>query len=165
MAAETTIVAGTTIARHGWAALIRGRSGQGKSDLALRAISQPLQLPGEADTEPFRLVSDDQTQLEYHDGCVVSSAPDALRGRLEVRGIGIISTPFVARIPLVVIVDISSTQIERLPEYPGATEMLLGNSMDIISVSAFESSAPLKIALALTRAAASRSPPNHADTT
>lgn len=153
MAAETAIVAGTTIARHGSALLIRGRSGQGKSDLALRAIAQPILLPGEADAEPFQLVSDDQTRLEARDGKIYSSAPASLRGLLEVRGIGIIPTSFVTAVPLVLIVDLAAPEVERLPDYPGATETLLGCPMDIITVSAFESSAPLKIALALARSA------------
>ena len=79
-----TIVAGTTIARDGYGVLLRGASGRGKSDLALRALSAPLLLPGEQSAQTFELVSDDQTVLTLVNGTLLASAPAALRGKLEV---------------------------------------------------------------------------------
>lgn len=148
---KSGIVSGTTIARQGWAVLIRGKSGQGKSDLALRAICQPIRLPGETGSQPFQLVSDDQTVLTLRDGLLMTSPPEALRDLIEVRGIGIVSAPSVSGLPLALIVDLAGREIERLPDYPGPTDDLLGGVADVVSVAPFEASAPLKIALALAR--------------
>lgn len=156
MVAETQIVAATTIARHGGAVLLRGASGQGKSDLALRAICRPLQLPGEAAPAPFRLVSDDQTVLTVAQGTVRASPPGPLRDLLEVRGIGIIQAPSVIDVPLALVVDLTNTDIERMPEFPGACQWLLGHCFDVVQVAPFELSAPEKIALALERSMAAR---------
>jgi HPr kinase/phosphorylase len=65
---------GSCVARAGAAVLLLGPPGSGKSDLALRLIGRG-----------FALVADDQVRL---DGRAVS-APEALHGMLEVRGLGI----------------------------------------------------------------------------
>ena len=160
MVAETGHIAGTTIARQGWAALIRGGSGAGKSDLALRAISHPIRLPGETALEPFQLISDDQTFLSLRNGTLFTSPPETLRGLIEVRGIGIVSVPSATEVPLALIVDLTETEIERLPAYPGQSEVLHGCSVDVVRVSPFEASAPIKIALALARSIEHRTSAN-----
>jgi HPr kinase/phosphorylase len=55
------------------AALIRGASGAGKSDLALRCISLPMlaHIPHRAE-----LVSDDQVRLRNVDGAIEVSPPE-----------------------------------------------------------------------------------------
>ena len=58
------LVHGTTVEIAGQAVLIRGPSGSGKSDLALRLIDGGAQL-----------VADDQTELSPRDGRLVASAP------------------------------------------------------------------------------------------
>lgn len=134
--------------------LLRGRSGQGKSDLALRAICRPMRLPGEAVAEPFELVSDDQTVLRAARGRVLASPPETLRGMLELRGIGIVSVPFATGLPLALVVDLTDAPVERLPAYPGATVTLLGGRFDVVEIAPFEASAPEKIAFALARSVA-----------
>src|SRR5437868_8909684 len=69
----------STVALDGRAVVIAGRSGSGKSDLALRLLDRG-----------FVLVSDDQTIVRKVDGKLVASAPPTIRGKLEVRGIGIV---------------------------------------------------------------------------
>jgi serine kinase of HPr protein (carbohydrate metabolism regulator) len=156
VAAETETIHATTIARHGHAVLLRGTSGAGKSDLALRAIMRPLLLPGDASPAPFELVSDDRTVLHLAGDSVVASAPEPLRGLLEVRGIGIVALPSLGDVPLALVVDLSAGEIERLPEYPGARTTLLGRAFDVVEIAPFEASAPEKVALALARATAWR---------
>lgn len=152
VADDRQVLAGTTIARHGVAALIRGRSGCGKSDLALRAICTPLLLPGETLATSFQLVSDDMTVITRHGHQLTASAPVALLDKLEVRGIGIIAMPGLAQAPLRLIVDLVDGQIERLPDDPGPQERLLGIAVDLVEIRAMEASAPVKVALALERA-------------
>ncbi len=156
MAAETIRVAATAIARQGHAVLLRGASGQGKSDLALRAICRPLQLPGELSPQPFQLVSDDQTVLKVAGDQVVASPPDPLRDLLEVRGIGIVRARSSAGLPLALVVDLTNSAIERLPDFPGAYAMLLDRQFDLVQIAPFEASAPEKIALALARSTKGR---------
>src|SRR5260370_41307349 len=61
------------------AVLLRGPSGSGKSDLALRLIE------GGA-----RLIAADQTHLAKKGHALIASPPPALAGLIEVRGVGIV---------------------------------------------------------------------------
>ena len=65
------------IGRHG--VLLLGRSGSGKSDLALRLIDQGAVL-----------VADDRTILFVEKGLLYARAPSSIRGLIEVRGVGIV---------------------------------------------------------------------------
>ena len=62
--------------------LIRGPSGIGKSDLALRLIDTGA-----------RLVADDRVDLMISNNDAVARAPETLAG-LEVRGLGVLRFPF-----------------------------------------------------------------------
>ena len=100
------------------AILLRGRSGSGKSDLALRLISSPGPdwLVGTA-----RLVGDDQILLRQQEGRLIARAPQKLSGVLEVRGCGLIRLPHRALLDsaqpvlLVDLIDQGET-VERFPE-------------------------------------------------
>jgi HPr kinase/phosphorylase len=99
---------GTTVAIDGRAVLLRGPSGAGKSDVALRLIDGGAVL-----------VSDDRTELVREGDRLVARAPEALRNRMEVRGVGIVTIPAVVRAPLVLVVDLAPPeQVPRLPD-PG----------------------------------------------
>ncbi len=89
----------------GWAGvLILGRSGSGKSGLALELIGQGA-----------RLVADDQTELRRDGDCIRLSAPAALRGRIELRGLGLLRVAPVSGVPLVLVVDQDRPEPVRLP--------------------------------------------------
>ena len=60
----------TCVAIDGRALLIEGRSGAGKSDLALRLIDRGA-----------TLVSDDYTRLTRSGDALIASAPETIRGR------------------------------------------------------------------------------------
>ena len=62
------------------AVLLMGASGAGKSDVALRLIAMGA-----------RLLSDDQTQLFDNNGRLFAAAPPSLHGRMEIRGVGILT--------------------------------------------------------------------------
>jgi len=130
-------VHGTSVALGGDGILLRGPSGSGKSDLALRLID------GGA-----RLVSDDQTELRVFGEELRMSAPPSIAGRLEVRGVGILRVPSVASAPLRLVVDlVPGAEIERLPE-PHFCDVL-GHSLRVLGLSPFEASAPAKLRAAL----------------
>ena len=99
--------------------LLRGPSGSGKSDLALRLID-----------DGAVLIADDRTALTHRDGSVVAQCPASIAGQLEVRGIGIVDFPYIAEATLSMIVDlVSSDQVDRLPVR--RMEELLGCRMQV----------------------------------
>lgn len=129
-------VHGTAVAQGDAAVLITGPSGSGKSDLALRLIDRG-----------WRLISDDYTVLRVDGDVLIAATAANIGGRLEVRGIGIVAVPSVDTVPLRLIADIDLTP-ERLPPHR-LSRSLLGISIPLIGVHAFEASAPVKIAWAL----------------
>jgi HPr kinase/phosphorylase len=130
-------VHGTSVALAGEGVLIRGPSGSGKSDLALRLID-----------EGARLIADDQTELRRLGGTVRLSAPAEIAGLLEVRGLGILRLPFTSA-PLRLVVDLveAGQPIERLPE--PLTCALAGLACPLLLLDPFTASAPAKLRWAL----------------
>ena len=128
----------------GVALLLRGASGAGKSDLALRLLDA-----GAA------LVADDQTCLQCEDGLLMASAPERLRGLLEIRGLGPVRMPAAAPAPVALLLDlVPLREVPRLPE--PRYESILDVTLPCLSLYPFEASAPIKAVRALTRAIESR---------
>ena len=73
---------GVLMAMYGCGVFLTGDSGTGKSELALRLIRR-----GHA------LVADDAPAFECHANRWIGRASDALHGRLQLRGIGVINVP------------------------------------------------------------------------
>jgi serine kinase of HPr protein (carbohydrate metabolism regulator) len=118
--------------------LIRGPSGSGKSDLALRLIDRGA-----------RLVSDDYTILSERGGRLSACAPERIAGKLEVRGVGILDLAPAADVPVCLVADLGQVP-ERLPDAHGETS-LLGTVLPALPLAALEASAPLKLEQALLR--------------
>ena len=136
----------TAIAIGHRAIIIRGPSGSGKSDLALRCLSVPA---SQLVASPARLVADDQVLVTRDGLSLVVSAPPTLLGRLEVRGLGIVDVDPEQDAKVILIVDlVDNSQIERLPD-PWPSAELLGLTLPRLCISAFEASAPLKLLAAL----------------
>ncbi|MEQ8746659.1 aldolase [Pyruvatibacter sp.] len=135
-------VHGSCVARGGRSALLRGTPGSGKSDLALRFLS----------TYPDAwLIADDQVVLTARNQQVIASAPAALRGLLEVRGLGLLRRAVPAAphaMPVCLIVDMMHTGTPPRIAEP-RFETLCGVLLPVIPIAPFEASAPLKLALAL----------------
>ncbi len=124
--------------------LLRGPSGSGKSDLALRLID------GGA-----RLVADDRVELTPAAGGLTASAPSVLKGKIEVRGLGIMTVDAVSASPLRLVVDlVAADEVERLPD-PATTEVM-GVRLPLARLAPFEASAVAKVRLALKAAAGAR---------
>lgn len=95
----------TTVAVAGRAALIRGASGSGKSALAL----QLLALGG-------ALVADDRTLVWQAGRSLMTDAPEAIRGGIEARGVGILRAPPAGPHPAALLIDMDEPRAARLPE-------------------------------------------------
>jgi HPr kinase/phosphorylase len=143
---RTLLVHGTCVAIGAKGVLIRGRSGAGKSDLALRLIDAGA-----------KLVADDQVRLRPSGVAPVATAPDSIRGLIEARGVGIVAVPTRASTRLRLIVDlVGPRSVPRLPEPRRVT--IAGADVPTIALTPFEGSAPLKVRLALRFGAGSTPP-------
>jgi serine kinase of HPr protein (carbohydrate metabolism regulator) len=118
--------------------LISGPSGSGKSDLALRLLDRG-----------FTLVSDDRTIVRKEGSRVVASAPVTIKGKLEIRGVGIVEMATASDIPVAMVVELTS-DIQRLPD-DSRERLILGTAIPLISIDAMTASAPSKVAVALDR--------------
>ena len=128
----------STVALDGRAVLIMGPSGSGKSDLALRLIDRG-----------FTLVSDDQTIVKKEGNKLLASAPSNIRGKLEIRGVGIVDMEMIDNAPIALAVELTS-DITRMPD-DSRERPMLGIGIPLISVDAMTASAASKVALALDR--------------
>lgn len=139
-------VHGTAVALGGRAVLIRGPSGSGKSDLALRCLALPPVLEG---WPRAALVSDDQVVLVRTAGGIEMRAPSTIAGRIEVRGVGIVNVPHVPSAELSLVADLAAPdEVARYPIEPQTAE-ILGASYPLVRIAPFEASAPVKLLLAL----------------
>ena len=115
--------------------LIEGPAGAGKSDLALRCLA-----------EGFQLVADDRVALWVSAGRLFGRAPETLFGRLEIRGLDVVSVP---ALPLAeVALAVRCGAPERIPD-PAFAE-ILGVSAPLIALDPREASAPAKLSRALS---------------
>ncbi|SIT15145.1 HPr kinase/phosphorylase [Insolitispirillum peregrinum] len=117
--------------------LLRGPSGSGKSDLALRLIDQGAMLVG-----------DDYCQYQARDGVLHASPQPTIPGLLEVRGLGIIRLPWRPEIPVRLIVDLTpDPQPERMPA--PEQDQICGLSLPVVRLNPFQASAVAKVRLAV----------------
>ena len=139
--ATTICVHATALAIGAAGVLLRGPSGSGKSDLALRLVD------GGA-----LLIADDQVMLRRDGDRLIAgyppAAPAALRGRLEVRGLGLMPVAAAGAVPLCLVVDLEPGRaIERLP--PPASAYYLGVALPLLRLDPFAASAAAQVRLAV----------------
>ncbi len=131
--------------------LLRGTPGSGKSDLALRLIDAGA-----------KLVADDAVEVRREGSHLIArlppSAPDAVRGRIEVRGLGIMAVPSVAECRLDLVIDlVPADAVERVPE--PATAELMRVELPLLRLNGWEPSAAAKVRLAVRAGPRSIIPP------
>ena len=85
--------------------LIVGRSGSGKSSLAINLIALGS-----------KLVADDQCELVKKNNRFSVSKPASLPNSIEIRGIGLVSVPMVVETSLDWVVDMDEVETERMPD-------------------------------------------------
>lgn len=132
-----------------------GPPGSGKSDLALRMI---MRSPGAICQNAPRLICDDYVRLKLvqNEGCSsVSVEPggDAIKGLLEVRGVGLVPVPFTEMADLSLVVELvgPETEIERLPDDASTTVCVFGQPVRRLHIRPFEASAVDRILIAISQ--------------
>ena len=128
----------TSVAIEDLGVLIRGKSGIGKSDLALRLIDSGA-----------TLISDDLTICKKIDDYLYLYPHSETKGLLEVREIGIMTVPYVENIKLTLVVELVEKQFERIPRTMNCN--ILGIKFPKIKISGKSSSAVAKIKIKLNQ--------------
>lgn len=101
--------------------LILGKSGSGKSGLALRMIAMGAQL-----------VSDDRVQVDATpDGTLIARAPARIAGLIEARSVGLLRVASADMATLRLVVDLDTAPEARLPQHRHIT--ILGCELELIS--------------------------------
>jgi HPr kinase/phosphorylase len=122
MAAETTLHASCVVVGEA-GILIRGPSASGKSRLAWEIVVQ-----GERGGRFARLVGDDRVRVENRNGRVVAHAVASVAGKIEVRGMGLLTLPYEKAVILRWVVDLVEDP-PRLPEPAERAATLCGVSL------------------------------------
>ena len=118
--------------------LIRGKSGSGKSDLALRLIDSGA-----------TLVSDDLTICKKIGDYLYLYPHLKTKGLLEVREIGIMTVPYIENIKLTLVVELVEEEFERIPRMMSCS--ILGMKFPKIKIFGKSSSAVAKIKIKLNQ--------------
>jgi serine kinase of HPr protein (carbohydrate metabolism regulator) len=101
------------------------------------------------------LISDDYCEIEKSDGGINLSAPAAIAGRLEVRGLGIMHFPCRSSARLGLIVELAANaSIERMPDK--TSEIFEGVAVRWVSVDPTHASSDAKVRLAVAELEGSR---------
>jgi HPr kinase/phosphorylase len=147
------LVNGTAVAWRGEGILILGPTGSGKSDLTLRLIDAGA-----------TLIADDVVEMVREGHALLLSfppeGPAELKGKMEVKGLGIMSVPAAPpRVALALVVR--STPKENVELVPDSLESeWLGLQVATIGIGLLEPSAPAKVRLALAKLTRSIIPPS-----
>ena len=81
---NSKIIHASSVDINGKGVVILGKSGAGKSNLAIKLISMGA-----------KLISDDQTHFRLKENKIIISKPETTPNFIEARGIGLIKVPFV----------------------------------------------------------------------
>lgn len=135
--ADTANIHATCISIGGKGVLLLGDSGSGKSDVALRLID------GGA-----LLVADDRVDVARHKNSLAAAPPKNIAGKMEARGVGILTLPYAEHVPLKLAVSlVARDKVERLPDAQFFD--CLGVKLPLLSLYPFDESSCAKIRLAL----------------
>lgn len=112
VAGPSCVIQASTIVIGGRALAIEGPPGSGKSTLALALIDRGAVLIG-----------DDAVTLTRDGNAIIASPPPNIAGLFEVRGVGLITLPIAAPMPLALVLTLGETP-ERLPETAPTRDVL-----------------------------------------
>ena len=102
---DSLIMHATCVDINGSGVLIVGRSGSGKSSLAINLIALGS-----------TLVADDQCEIVKKNNKLCVFKPTSLPSSIEIRGIGLVSVPMVVETSLDWVVNMDEAEKERMPD-------------------------------------------------
>jgi HPr kinase/phosphorylase len=141
---EAQTVHASAVAIGATGVLIRGKSGSGKSSLALGLIM--------ADRKRRLLVADDRVILSARDGGLLASAPEEIAGLLEVRGQGLLPFPHLPSVKIGLVVDIVAAHAApRMPEPADSETKLCGVALPRLFLPIGICDGPVRVRLAVER--------------
>ena len=114
-----TILHASCVALAGRGLLIAGASGRGKSSLALRMMALGA-----------TLVADDRVALRRSGDVVLATAPAAISGMIEARGLGLLHADPAGPVPVFALLDLDREETDRLP--PARHRDLLGRPVTLL---------------------------------
>ena len=124
---------GTSVAIENNGILIIGKSGKGKSDLALRLIDSGA-----------TLIADDITVCVSKKNKIFLYPDEQIKGIIEIRGVGLMKVQYIEGIELKLVIDLNSKNLDRLPK-KSEKKNIMGIKLPIIFLSAKEASAVAKV--------------------
>ena len=113
------IIHASCVAVYGKAVLIVGKSGSGKSSLALHLMAYGAEV-----------VADDRTHLTAVGCQIIAKAPTAISGLIEARGVGILNANADAQAEVVCVVDMDEVEQDRIPVM--RHQLLLGCEIPVL---------------------------------
>ena len=117
--AKSNILHSSCVAINGDGVLILGKSGAGKSSLALELMAHGADL-----------VADDRTELFVKEDLLFARCPAPIRGQIEARGVGILNAKSIASCAVRLVVDLDTREHDRLP--PERAITLLGCPLTLL---------------------------------
>ena len=102
---DSLIMHATCVDINGSGVLIVGRSGSGKSSLAINLIALGS-----------KLVADDQCEIVKKNNKFCVFKPTSLPSSIEIRGVGLVSVPMVVETSLDWVVNMDEAETQRMPD-------------------------------------------------
>jgi len=137
------------IAFGSFGVLLRGEPGSGKSSLSLRLIDSEGFGLGERAMRA-RLVADDQVIIQNKSSKLYASPPQAIAGKLEVRGLGIVNIKYRKSVELKLVMDLQEAKsISRLPDPADMQIEIQGVTLPRLLLDASQPDAPAKLRTAV----------------
>jgi serine kinase of HPr protein (carbohydrate metabolism regulator) len=142
MAADTATIHASAVLVGRKAALIRGPTGSGKSQLVWDLLQAAAQ-----GALPFaRLVADDRSYLEAHGGHLLVRPAAALAGMIEIRGLGILRIAYEPLAAVGLVVDLAAENAVRHPDHKTQQTAIDGVLLPRLAVAAGMSALPAVLA-------------------
>ena len=92
-------------------------------------------------------MADDYVNVFVSGGALYATAPDAIRGRIEARGVGVVGACARDVVRLVLAIDLVGSAPERLPD--AEIRSVAGHALPMLRLAGFETSAVEKVAAAI----------------